>query len=72
VLPLAARIGESEIDVLDVVVLDHLQDFFGRAHGGIPLSSMRDWKIDGRNLPTDLISLSDQIYVRSDFAVRFK
>ena len=33
VLPLAARIGETEIDVLDVVVLDHLQDFFGRSHG---------------------------------------
>ena len=27
-LPLAARIGEAEIDVLHVLVLDHLQNFF--------------------------------------------
>ena len=33
VLPLAARIGETEIDVFHVVVLDHLQDIFGRRHG---------------------------------------
>ena len=33
VLPLAPRVGETEIDVFHVVVLDHLQDVFGRSHG---------------------------------------
>src|ERR1041385_1001183 len=33
VLPLAARIGEPEVDVFHVVVLHHLQDIFGRRHG---------------------------------------
>ena len=33
VLPLAARIGETQVDVLDVVVLDGLQDVFGGLHG---------------------------------------
>src|SRR4029077_11257730 len=32
-LPLAARIGKSEIDVLHVVVLDHLHDILGCSHG---------------------------------------
>ena len=36
VLPLAARIGETEVDVFHVVVLDHLQDIFGRRHGMLP------------------------------------
>ena len=27
VLPLAARIGEAEVDVFDVVLLDHIHDF---------------------------------------------
>src|SRR4029078_7033501 len=30
VLPLAARIGETEIDIFDVVVLDQFEDVFGR------------------------------------------
>ena len=32
VLPLAARIGEPEIRILDIIVLDQLQDVFGRRH----------------------------------------
>src|SRR2546430_8993773 len=32
VLPLAARIGETKVDVFDVVVLDRLQDIFGGLH----------------------------------------
>ena len=32
VLPLAARIGETEIDIFDVVVLDRLQDILGGLH----------------------------------------
>ena len=32
VLPLAARVGETEIDVFHVVVLDHLQSVFGGRH----------------------------------------
>src|SRR6185312_1509728 len=32
VLPLAARIGETQVDVFDVVVLDRLQDVFGGLH----------------------------------------
>ena len=39
VLPLAARIGETEIDVFHVVVLDHLHYVFGGRHGTITLSS---------------------------------
>ena len=31
VLPLAARIGESEVDVFHVVVLDHLHDILWRS-----------------------------------------
>jgi hypothetical protein len=30
-LPLAARVGESEIDVLHVVFLDHIENFLGHA-----------------------------------------
>jgi len=37
-LPLAARIGEAEIDVFGVVLLDHLQDFFRIAHRTIPFA----------------------------------
>jgi hypothetical protein len=33
VLPLAARVGEAEVDVFHVVVLHHLQDIFSRRHG---------------------------------------
>ena len=33
VLPLAARIGEAEVDVFDVVVLDRLEHVFGGLHG---------------------------------------
>ena len=33
VLPLAARIGETQVDVFHVVVLDRFQDVFGRRHG---------------------------------------
>ena len=33
VLPLAARVGEAEVDVFDVVVLDRLQDIFSGLHG---------------------------------------
>jgi hypothetical protein len=36
VLPLAARVGEAEVDVLDVVVLDHLQDVGSRASSCCP------------------------------------
>src|SRR5206468_10212783 len=35
-LPLAARIGETQVDVFDVVVLDRLQDVFAGLHG-VPL-----------------------------------
>ena len=35
-LPLAARIGEPEVDVFDVVLLDHLQDFLGIGHRNFP------------------------------------
>ena len=38
VLPLAARVGEAEIDVFHVVVLDHFHDFFGGRHGMRTLS----------------------------------
>src|ERR1700676_2106801 len=31
-LPLAARIGETQVDVFDVVVLDRFQDVFGGLH----------------------------------------
>ena len=44
-LPLAARIGESEIDVFDVIVLDRLQDILGGLHvRPLPFDS------DGRGL----------------------
>ena len=33
VLPLAARIGEAQVDIFDVVVLDRLQDILGGLHG---------------------------------------
>jgi hypothetical protein len=36
-LPLAARIGEAQVDVLNVVVLDRFQDVFGGLHE-FPLS----------------------------------
>jgi hypothetical protein len=32
VMPLALGVGETEIDVFDVVLLDHLKDFL-RGHG---------------------------------------
>ena len=32
VLPLAARIGEAQVDVFDVLVLDRLQDILGGLH----------------------------------------
>src|SRR5215471_21185197 len=32
VLPLAARVGEAEIRIFDVVVLDELQDILGGGH----------------------------------------
>ena len=39
VLPLAARIGEAEIRIFDVVVLDELQDVFGASSlSAVPLS----------------------------------
>jgi hypothetical protein len=31
-LPLAARIGEPEVDVFDVMLLDHIHDFLGIRH----------------------------------------
>jgi hypothetical protein len=39
VLPLAARIGETEVDVFHVVILDHLQSIFSGRHGTNTLSS---------------------------------
>jgi len=36
VLPLAARIGEAEIDVFDVVLLDQIHDFLGIRHCDFP------------------------------------
>ena len=36
VLQLAARVGEAQVDVLDVVVLDLLQDVFGCRHVMFP------------------------------------
>ncbi len=42
VLPLAARVGKSEIDVLHVVILDQLHDFFSCRHGtAFPLVFMK-------------------------------
>jgi hypothetical protein len=38
VLPLAARIGKPEIDVFDVVLLDHIENFFGIGHRTIPFA----------------------------------
>src|SRR5262249_12506924 len=38
VLPFAARVGEAEIDVFHVVVLDHLHDVLRRSHGRRTLS----------------------------------
>ena len=37
-LPLAARIGEAEVDVFYVVVLDHFHDILWRRHGMHTLS----------------------------------
>jgi hypothetical protein len=31
-LPLAARVGKSKVDVFDVVLLDHLHDFSSVRH----------------------------------------
>jgi hypothetical protein len=31
-LPLATRVGETQIDVLDVIVLDRLEDILGGLH----------------------------------------
>ena len=39
VLPFAARIGEAEIGVFYVIILDQLHDFFGRSHRTITLFS---------------------------------
>ena len=36
VLPLAARVGEAEIDVFDVVLLDEIENFGCVGHGWIP------------------------------------
>jgi hypothetical protein len=36
VLPLAARIGEAEVNELDVVLLDHVEDFFRVGHLKLP------------------------------------
>ena len=36
VLPLSARIGETAVDVLDVVVLHELEDVIGSLHGNSP------------------------------------
>ena len=33
VLPLAARIGETQVDIFDVIVLDRLKDILGGLHG---------------------------------------
>jgi hypothetical protein len=33
VLPLAARVGESEVDVFNVVLLDHIECFLDRRIG---------------------------------------
>ena len=35
VLPLAARIGEAEVDVFDVVVLDRLEHVLGGLHASV-------------------------------------
>jgi hypothetical protein len=32
VLPLAPRIGEAQIDIFDIIVLDRLQDILGGLH----------------------------------------
>src|SRR5215472_3465200 len=37
-LPFAARIGEAEVDVFDVVLLDHFDDFFGVRHSAHSLA----------------------------------
>ena len=53
VLPLAARIRESKIDVFHVVVLDHLQDVFGRSHEFPSLSRNRTvsfWRSNGTSV----------------------
>jgi hypothetical protein len=38
VLPLAARIGEAEVDVFDVVLLDHIHYFFRVGHRSFPVA----------------------------------
>ena len=40
VLPLAARIGEAQVDIFDVIVLDRLQDILGGLHG-LPFLRLR-------------------------------
>ncbi len=47
VLPLAARIGEAEVDVLHVLVLDSLQYVLGGRHTSFPLchSPKRAWLV---------------------------
>jgi hypothetical protein len=35
-LPFAARVGEPEIDVFGVVLLDHIEDFLGIGHRTVP------------------------------------
>ena len=44
-LPLAARIGEAQIDIFDIIVLDRLQDILGGLHD-LPFL-----KIEGPNVP---------------------
>jgi len=35
-LPFAARVGKPEVDVFNVVLLDHLNDFLGIRHHSFP------------------------------------
>jgi hypothetical protein len=46
VLPLAARIGEAQVDVFDVVVLDRFEDVFGGLHE-FPLSLAVGFLVNG-------------------------
>jgi hypothetical protein len=51
VLPLAARIGEAQVDVLDVVVLDRFEDVFGGLHE-FPLSLAVGFLVNGERSQT--------------------
>ena len=52
VLPFAARIGKTEIDVFDFVVLDHFRTFFG-VMAGVPIGAVNLAFVTKRWCPRD-------------------